>query len=352
MLPARLRGSWRRPDVTGLKDFSLASDRDSTPFFKGRADEIGDIRNLCVRALKSMEIPGKRETSATRLVIGAPGAGKTSFLRHLPVLSRDREAGFPLPVFMNSESLCDEGRFVLDLALQVSPGKAAELRKTYERVFSAGIGYSTTGLKGGRSVKTDALSPGFSALREIFPPRQWRRPVLLAVDEIQSVNKDARHVMRILHEGIQGFPVIPVYAGLGSAQEMFRAYHLTRLSAGNGTVRLGSLSCEDAQTAVSSMLDGFGVEKGNAESFWVRCLGRISEGWPQHLHNGMRALAGCLAGTEGRLEDVSADRVLVMERTYRRETYESRISGRLRQCFCLVSSVMASRVRRDSGRGS
>ena len=70
------------PDLEGLRSFSEPSDRGATPFFVGRAGEIEDIERVLARALRHAEA-GQRSAGATRLIQGAPGAGKSALLAHL-----------------------------------------------------------------------------------------------------------------------------------------------------------------------------------------------------------------------------------------------------------------------------
>ena len=67
------------PDLAGLKEFAESPDRDYAPFFVGRKDELKDINNAWQRRMKQWG-PGNTDVfrSSTRIVQGAPGAGKTS----------------------------------------------------------------------------------------------------------------------------------------------------------------------------------------------------------------------------------------------------------------------------------
>lgn len=65
-----------RPDVAGLRAFALEDDRLPPPAFVGRRDVITDIERAAARAAEG----GAAVRGRTRLVFGAPGAGKTSLL--------------------------------------------------------------------------------------------------------------------------------------------------------------------------------------------------------------------------------------------------------------------------------
>ena len=71
-----------KPDLEGLRFFSEPSDREPAAFFVGRADETEDIERALARALRHAQA-GQRSAGATRLIQGAPGAGKSALLAHL-----------------------------------------------------------------------------------------------------------------------------------------------------------------------------------------------------------------------------------------------------------------------------
>ena len=67
------------PDLEGLKGFSLSSDRSYARFFVGREEVLDDINTAWQRRMDQWHGGNtKAFDSATRIVQGAPGVGKTS----------------------------------------------------------------------------------------------------------------------------------------------------------------------------------------------------------------------------------------------------------------------------------
>ncbi len=67
------------PDLEGLKEFEGSSDRDYARFFVGRTTVLGDIDKAWRRRMTAWSPSNATAfSSATRIVQGAPGAGKTS----------------------------------------------------------------------------------------------------------------------------------------------------------------------------------------------------------------------------------------------------------------------------------
>ncbi len=90
------------------------------------------------------------------------------------------------------------------------------------------------------------------------------------------------------------------------------------------------------------MLDRFRIERDGAGPDWPAVIAERSDGWPQHLHNGMRSLGFELLGTEGRLVHVNADAVKAKEREYRLDAYGGRLSDGIRGAKHLIARLMLS----------
>ncbi len=252
---------------------------------------------------------------------GAPGAGKTAILSEL---ERRWEA-----------------RIAILIAEAVRPGSSEGWRTTRTGDVSGGVGagVACVGGRSGRSIAPDRVT--LYTPRETLPPHKWPRPVCLMVDEIQDVDPEAKSLLRALHLGTMGLPVVAVYAGLGDSHDVLQDTGMTRVSQG-AVHNIGTLAPEEAAEAVELMLDRFRVDRTGAADGWPQRLAEVSERWPQHLHNGMRALAGALVETEGRLAHVDSGAVTALEREHRRETYRARISGAMDGAGPLVARVMAA----------
>ena len=326
------------PDLDGLRRFARGGDRDRTPFFTGRSAQIDAMEETCERALEGFS-EGQPETGATHLIQGAPGAGKTALLHELSRRWTERGAGAPLPLFMEFDTLYRKESLVLEIAEAVDPKAAERLRSTEVTYIRGGVSYL---LDAGMSRETSTApeGPDLDALKRNIAADGWTQTVCLIVDEIQTVDRGrANAALVALHQNLSGLPLVQVYAGLGDSHDVLREEGLTRLNPGM-VHDIGALPGREAEEAVESMLDGFRVSRRDDGVGWPEYLAGLSEGWPQHLNSGMRALAAELRETGGRLGDVNVACVWDRQRALREETYGWRLTDGMRDARCLVAEVM------------
>ncbi len=88
------------------------------------------------------------------------------------------------------------------------------------------------------------------------------------------------------------------------------------------------------------MLAKFKVSQVRDSVGWPKYLAEVSDDWPQHLHNGMRALSAGLVGADGRLGDVDVDWVRGCVLELRNVAYRRRRSRGIRKADRLVAEVM------------
>lgn len=343
------------PDLDGLAAFTEEEDRDDALFFAGRDREIAAVERACALALERIRA-GRTPGSATRLLQGAPGAGKTALLSELRRrwVGAPAEGGFPawtgsgavLPVVVHWSDLGSEEAVVRAVLKAVDAGLRASFRRmrSSDVQGSAGAGgWIRAGGRRGQSTAPPALS--LAELAEAvasFHGGAWPGPVCLMVDEVQAAEPGRAHVLGRLHEGVPGLPVVPVLAGLGSSQD-----HLAGLDIGlsrlgiDAVYDVGALAPAEAREAVERMLATYRVDRTGETRGWPGWLADRSDCWPQHLHNGMRALARGLLEAGGRLASVDGRLVDALERDYRAKSCDRRLSPAMRQSRSLVGAVMA-----------
>ena len=321
-------------DLEGLRFFSEPSDRERAAFFVGRAGETEDIERALARVLRHAQA-GQRSAGATRLIQGAPGAGKSALLAHLEEkwTQAGRQAPYVLSVYL--EELAEPDRIAQAIAVRLDPRRAERFRRTETRSGSIGI----SGVGGGWAAET-APPAGFDALRDMFPPERWERPLCLLVDEVQNLEPGQAGVIRRLHEGVGGLPVVPVLAGLANAQHVLAKLGISRLSV--GTIHmLGCLEPGQPAVSVRTMLEHFRVDAADATAeHWATLLEAGSDRWPQHLGNGMRALADGLLATGGALASVDEKSVLAGAERRRLDSYRARRSPEMLGSGLLLAAVM------------
>ncbi len=303
--------------LSALRSFVVQGDRDRARFFVGREQEIAEIEYLCDLALRQFRT-GSPLAGTTRVIRGAPGAGKTSLLTHLQERWAAGDERAPLALSVDRQRLANPAALIFDMAECLDPERARAFRQTEPFAY-------------------------LSALRRLFPPETWERPICLMVDEVQNLRPEEGEILESLHVASDGLPIVPVLAGLSNAQDVLaREGRISRLGSGAAHT-IGCLEAGLPAEAVRRMLDRFGIEAAEDEAErWAGLLERESDGWPQHLQNGMRALAEGSIATGGRLAAVDEAAVLARAQQWREETYRARCSPEMRRAAPLVGAVMAA----------
>ena len=351
-----------KPDIDGLGQFVEEKDRAPPACFVGRKKLIDDV-DKASGAMMYGALHGRNTRGLTLLFQGAPGAGKTALLEELDRRFRKKEIrrltdepggpaeGVPVPVMLERDILYNEGSVALAIvqAMAEAPGGPGDawtlspeaFRRTVSHTLSGKLGAGGIGVGGGRTTSTAPETPAFAMLRKKQPPATWARPVVLLVDEIQAVDPAAKEVLNKLHNAMRGLPVLTVLAGLGDSHDCLSGpVGLTRF--GMETIRdIGLLAPKEAEESVLGFFEEFHVDPERADAAsWAARLAEESDGWPQHLHNGQRALAEALIDTGGRLADVDAIRVLDRAVAFREAAYRRQISLKMRGARCLTAAVM------------
>ena len=343
-----------KPDIDGLCRFIEREDRSVPAHFAGRQKLIDRIDSKLRTVMAEAGTPDGDASGLTQLVQGAPGAGKTALLREIDRRFRTAEAQrqpgdvpVPVPVMLDRDLLYSEEETVLAIAeaMEGEPGwtvRTSDFRRTSARGAGGGLRLPlllTAAVRLGSSVAPEPAS--FAALRRRQPPATWARPVCLMVDEIQGIDAAAKEVLNKLHNAMHGLPVLTVLAGLGDSYDhLFRRIGLTRLSL-EAVNDIGCLESEEAEAVVRGTLDAFRVDTAEWHAdAWGARLAEESDAWPQHLHNGLRALAEGLIEVGGRIDAVDADSVLEREAEFRRISYRRRVSPEMEAARCLTGGVM------------
>ena len=354
-----------KPVIAGLVQFLRKTDRVPPAYFAGRKKLIDKVDEALEAVMVEAGKPDGDASGLTMLFQGAPGAGKTALLGELARRFREQEVrrltdtptgpaeGVPVPVMLERDILYNEGSVALAIvqAMAEAPGGPGDawtlspeaFRRTVSHTLSGKLGAGGIGVGGGRTTSTAPETPAFAMLRKKQPPATWARPVVLLVDEIQAVDPAAKEVLNKLHNAMRGLPVLTVLAGLGDSYDHLRqaaGVGLTRF--GMGTIRdIGLLAPEEAEEAVLGFFEAFHVDLEGADPrAWAERLAQESDGWPQHLHNGQRALAEGLVEADGRLADVDAVRVLDRAVAFREAAYRRQISPAMEDARRLSAAVM------------
>ena len=344
------------PDLDALRRFSELPDREATPYFGGRADEIGLVERALNR-IRERAREGHWQPSGGETILfqGAPGAGKSALLHHL--VRGWRSAGPEAPVVVSTAAshYVNEAALARRVAKAVDPTLAARFRRTVAtrssttRSLSGGVPGVATGNAATEMSRQEAVAPAEPALEDVMEAiSESRRTIVLVLDEAQVLESfgadSARPVIASLHTGSHGGPLLPVFAGLAHTHAVLQDRGISRFSRGHDRT-LTVLAGAEAEEIVHLMLADCRV-RGDRETKrqWAHALANESCGWPQHLHVAMQALAVQLlaASTPGQLEAVDSSfgvAVLRASALARDEYYERRIDAPLAAARHLLAEI-------------
>ncbi len=350
-----------KPDIAELENFSsriLTKDRGSTPFFSGRHQEIEDIE-LSIEGVMERHRNGIRMPAAdeTWLFQGPPGVGKSALLARLDERwGSEPSESAPITLPIRVDLICNQTKLVAKIAGAIAiANNDAEASDKLRQIISMDHSIATrisdeflikaaAQSSDGKSVTTEPRELTWETLANLFPPEKWKRPVVLMLDEVQSMRDLAgQSEVSNLHQGIHGLPIIPIFAGLLDSYDALRKHHISRMSS-RRRVTLGALEQSEAENSVKRMLDAFRVDSSN-RCDWARRIAGECSGWPQHLHTNLQALAKVLAANNGMLGPTDGDfarSVSEISATYRNEYYEDRLDDDLVGCVGLLHIVLDS----------
>ncbi len=301
------------------------------PVFVGRETILGDILTT------SKESAG--QPKMTRIVQGAPGAGKSSLL-HRMQQKWTGEKGTPKVVALSATDVIDDPTVgvgaVLDAWTMNETAWKRTLADRLERLRGVGVG------PGG-------LSLGFSdmevpkTLRMVarkHPGAEYPTPIIVAVDEAQrfageETTPEARFLQAI-HDGSTGLPLVLVLAGLSDTAEKARGMNLTRGTKVHETKPLTAAHAKDFMRRLA-LYFGLDTSRHNAR---LNDLADLCDGWPRHLRHAGESLGEEALRINGDMDRM--DWTHVGQEIWRRRQiyYRDQCNTSMREAEDLVAAVM------------
>ena len=326
------------PDVAGLQAFALEDDRLPPPAFVGRQDIIADIEHAVAQSAAG----GTAVRGRTRLVFGAPGAGKTALLyelaRHWRARAAEGDAGAPVPVDCQPGELTSPVAFTEAVLSAVVPDASFDVAKATTTEGGGGVP-GVAGLSVSRTTSVpslvDSVQAGrtpWAAIREATQPARLTRPVVLLVDEAQNMPGDPggdgrTRLLTEIHDGRHGQPIVAVLGGLGDSKQVMARRGISRFARG-AVHSLPLLTDDECAEAVKRFLARHRIAGGGeGKARWRRRIAEACNGWPQHLHNYLCGAARALADAGGDLEHADLDAALAAGDDWRRQYYDARLEG-------------------------
>ncbi len=314
-----------------VREFLRLDEGDPPPVFVGRGAILGDILDIAIRKAGRPKV--------TRIVQGAPGAGKTSLLHEMQRLWTG-ENGTPRVVTLSSTDITDDTAVGVGAVLdawtmdKVSWRKALMDRLKGINAIGAGPGGFSVGFSDAEIPKTLRM------LARKHPAREGSVPIIVAVDEAQRLAGDRTtpeaRFLQAIHDGTTGLPLSLVLAGLSDTQNRAREMDLTRSVVVH---EVGRLEAWEARTFMEKACRHFGLDISRHIP-QLHDLVHLCDGWPRHLHHAGVALAEEALRVNGDLERIVWTDVESETRRKRREYYESQYSLEMRESNALVAKVM------------
>ena len=347
--------------IEALKRFIAVDERTVPPHHAGRHDVIDDIEERAAVMWWLHDNGAELPSGITRVLQGAPGAGKTATLKHLrrkwataaprpgvlSFLRAKAPRGAPRMLFLDSpKDFVNARSLVQQLGNLLKPGLGDEVVASGERGWQAQVGVQVAEagahVQGGRSRRDDEPPDALDALFERHPAAKWRHPVVLAIDEFQNMRGEAGepHAERLvkLHNLGHGVPLMLVLGGLGNTEAVAMRLGISRLVKA-GVHALGCLLVDESE----DLIEGWGKHFGLPPGRWRDAMQGIAvanDRWPMHIRNALAAFSRELVGADGDVAAVDFKAVREDSADRRESYYFSRTSGRMRRARFLVASVM------------
>ncbi len=342
---------------TALEKYIRRGEKEDPPVFVGRDHILDDILTISTESWK----PGADSFSEnhgiqgnTRIVHGAPGAGKSSILRKIRhwQMTSDMASGLPMVrpevLLLNSANIVSPAGILEPLAEVVCKKRASEFVEQYERKVSLGISLGGVGVNLEKQSKSKSQDHSYTGIEEFgkwlksLPKRNRpKSPVIVAIDEAQRFDEDVgspiAKILQALHDNVWHMPFTLVLAGLGDTPEKSRKMQLTR---GSRLHEVGCLSEQETQLVMDGFCQTFGVSSAGYEER-LSTYAKPSEGWPRHLYFAQTVLGEQLLKTQGEMQSLDWNRLDAEFRDSRVDYYRAQQSREMQLMDRLTATVMA-----------
>ena len=347
--------------VRRLKRFIGDKDKNSPPYFAGRKKVLSDIEDACAQSWERHTAKGRQRKAATRVIYGAPGAGKTSTLNYLRDCWKGESESYatpdengavrpqPVPVVYLLEArspLDDPKRFCKELANVLSPGVGDTVFDTFSSTARVGGSMKIVIAEAKGETETTTHSPtpaaALATVLEAVPPKQWSRPLVIAVDETQNLAQTrdcfAGKLFQELHANQYDAPITLVLGGLSDSIKRAGELGLTRLS--KGCVHsLDRFDAEEVAELKFGFCARFGLDIGSREAEFDAMLAAC-DGWPAHLTNGLHAFCQVFLECDCDMARVDFAKVERISMTERHQYYQYRLSTAMKRSGFVLADVM------------
>ena len=142
-----------------------------------------------------------------------------------------------------------------------------------------------------------------------------------------------------LHRGDHGLPILPIYFGLSTTRAHIAELGASRL-ADETTFGLDALSSTECYRGAHDTLLGYRPQGPKEElERWAQACADASDGWPQHLHNNIRACCETLAEADGDLGRGDLTSAMAKGAQMRQRYYDERTESVGRHAAAAMQAV-------------
>ena len=327
-----------------LRRFVIAGEKSSPPVFVGREPILTE--NLQKASLGFEQ--GTAPPGNTRIIQGAPGAGKTSILLELERRGQQGDHTPRTVVVTDVEIEQHLATVLKSIALAASAPQKAWVQTVTQIGSYIGARLGTISLFGFSADVARFVENGHPTdlheLGQILPSSQWTHPVILAVDEAQRLRGETAtpqaHALTSIHDARQiGLPLTLVFAGLGDTKERINEIGITN---GAYAFDVGALAAHEQAQVIEGFCAHFGLTVGHQRNR-LYAFFEPTEGWPRHLYWAQRALAEIVLdpAIDGHLDNIPDWTILEHRRDqFRRGYHVDRTSSDMERSNKLVGAIM------------
>ncbi len=337
-------------DRARIEAFLALSEGETPPVFVGRAPILDDILAVAESGWGGGAAASQGKPKATRIVQGAPGAGKSTILAEL---ARRAAGGRTQVLALGAGIIRGPIDILRPLAERIDPEAARTFLARDQTTHRMGGQLGALGSSVGADRTTTTTPPAPEPTLVAF--RDWVRdleaagggltgPIIIAIDETQNLEgphtTPLAKVLQSIHNTDLPLPLTLVLAGLGDTDARATDMGLTR---GKTLHNIGALAAEEVAELTHRWCGHFGLDPtGHADS--LAALARPCEGWPRHLHFALQALGRDLLRSPdadpAALAAVDWARVATEAAISRLHHYQSQQRGALAGCAALVGAVL------------
>ena len=333
-----------------LESFLKRTEGEPPLVFVGRAEVLDDIALAAEQVWEGSGTDQHGAGKATRIIQGAPGAGKSSILEEIkknPERLYTESVGKPPLVVVLESGVIEEPVDILQpLARSINPTAAEEFLSHSSRTSGgeAGIGLGPVKAVGKQEATMEPARPRirWDVLGDwVEQHGGFDRPIVLAIDEAQNLDHDRTHplskLLQALH-GNCGLPIALVLAGLSDTEYSARKMGLTRMPH-RQKHSIGRFPDHEVQELMERSCAHFGIDVTGFGHEIDRLI-QPCDGWPRHLHIVLQALGAEALRTEGDLGRAAWERIQAEIKTGRNGYYDGQFSDEMEISRNMTAQVM------------